>query len=154
MSARLDHHVALRVSDLDAAIRFWTEGVGGTQATPKRRARGGYFDLLFAPGSEVTLCYVTFDAGALELFQFSEPQVPVPPVEQTRDAFMHFGVTVPDAEAALRRIEEHGGSAVAPVAHILSDESNPRFVYCRSPEGHVFELLETDNGGVVALLGG
>jgi catechol 2,3-dioxygenase-like lactoylglutathione lyase family enzyme len=102
----------------------------------------------------VTLCYVLFDAGALELFEFHEPDVPVVPVEQTRDAFMHFGVTVPDAEEALRRIEAHGGTAMAPIAHILQREENPRFVYCRSPDGHVFELLETDNRGVVALLSG
>ena len=27
MSPRVDHHVALRVSDMDAAIRFWTDAL-------------------------------------------------------------------------------------------------------------------------------
>jgi catechol 2,3-dioxygenase-like lactoylglutathione lyase family enzyme len=150
--ARLDHHVALRVSDLEAAIRFWTDGVGGRQAMAPRRLSSDYFDTIFAPGYAVTLCYVLFDAGALELFAFDEPDVPVPPGQQVHDAIMHFGITVPDVPEALRRIEEHGGRACAPVARMVGTEDAPRFVYCESPDGHVFELLETDNKGVVELL--
>lgn len=148
---RIDHHIALRVSDLDAAIRFWTDGVGGTLATPPATRGGGYFDLIFEPGCRVTYCYVLFEAGALELFEFEEPRKPLPTSSQSGDAIMHFGITVTDVPEALRRVEEHGGRARAPVLHMFGREDAPRFVYCEDPDGHVFELLETDNRGVVRL---
>ena len=38
MSPRVDHHVALRVSDMDAAIRFWTEALDARVATGAARS--------------------------------------------------------------------------------------------------------------------
>lgn len=151
MSARLDHHVALRVSDMDAAIRFWTEAVGGELAMPPTRGVGGTFDLIFEPGCVVSMAYVLFESGALELFAFEEPDLPIPAGRQAGDAIMHFGITVPDVPEALRRIEEHGGRRRAPVLNMFAKEDFPRFVYCESPDGHVFELLETGARGVVEL---
>ena len=148
---RLDHHVALRVSDLEAAIRFWTDGVGGTLATPPTRRSGGYFDLIFEPGCSVTNCYILFESGGLELFEFDQPDLPLPTSRQAGDAIMHFGVTVSDVPEALARVEAQGGRARAPVQHMMNRPDAPRFVYCESPDGHVFELLETDNRGVVEL---
>lgn len=151
MSARLDHHVALRVSDMSAAIRFWTEGAGGRLAMPPRRGSGGVFDLVFEPGCTVSMSYVLFDSGALELFCFEEPALPVPESRQAADAIMHFGITVPDVVAALSRIEECGGRRRSPVLHMFGRKDFPRFVYCESPDGHVFEFLETGAEGVVDL---
>ncbi len=151
MAARIDHHVALRVADLDAAVRFWTEGVGGRLATEPTTRSGGYFDLLFEPGCTVTVCYVLFEAGAIELFEFREPRKPLPPPSQTGDAVMHFGITVRDVPEALARVEAAGGRARAPVYHMYGREDYPRFVYCESPDGHVFELLEAGADEVVRL---
>ena len=142
MSARLDHHVALRTADIDAAIEFWVAALDGEMATPPALRTGGYFDQLFGPGSQVKVSYVTFDAGAIELFEFVEPRVDLPEPSQTRDLLMHFGVTVDDVPATLARVEACGGRARAPVNHVGGRTDAPRFVYCESPDGHVFELME------------
>jgi catechol 2,3-dioxygenase-like lactoylglutathione lyase family enzyme len=142
VGVRLDHHVALRVSDIDASVRFWTEALGGRLATPVALRSGGYFDDLFGEGCAVKICYVTFDAGAVELFEFVEPRVDVPPSSQTRDGQMHFGVTVADVPAALERVEALGGRRRLPVNHVGGRPDAPRFVYCEDPDGHVFELME------------
>lgn len=142
MGVRLDHHVALRVKDMDASVRFWTEALGGTLATPIALRTGGYFDDLFGKGAQVKVAYVTFDAAAVELFEFVEPRVALPEPSQTADLLMHFGVTVDDVPATLARVEACGGRARVPVNHVGGRPDAPRFVYCESPDGHVFELME------------
>jgi catechol 2,3-dioxygenase-like lactoylglutathione lyase family enzyme len=142
MGVRLDHHVALRVRDIDASIRFWTEALGGTLATPVALRTGGYFDDLFGRGAQVRICYITFDAAAIELFEFVEPRVDLPVSQQTVDGLMHFGVTVDDVPATLAKVEALGGRRRLPVNHVGGRPDAPRFVYCESPDGHVFELME------------
>ena len=142
MGARLDHHVALRTADIDAATRFWTEALEGVVATPPALRGGGYFDQLFGPGAQVKISYISFAAGAIELFEFVEPRLAVPPSSQVGDGVMHFGVTVPDVPAALARVEAAGGRRRLPVNRVGGREDAPRFVYCEDPEGHVFELME------------
>ena len=142
MSARLDHHVALRTGDIDAATRFWTAALEGVVATPPALRGGGYFDQLFGPGAQVKISYISFEAGAIELFEFVEPRLAVPPSSQVGDGVMHFGVTVPDVPAALARVEAAGGRRRLPVNRVGGRDNAPRFVYCEDPEGHVFELME------------
>jgi catechol 2,3-dioxygenase-like lactoylglutathione lyase family enzyme len=142
MGVRLDHHVALRVSDIEASIRFWTEALGGRLATPVALRTGGYFNDLFGEGSAVKICYVVFDAGAVELFEFVEPRVDVPQSSQTGDALMHFGVTVESVPEALEKVEALGGRRRLPVNRVGGRPDAPRFVYCEDPDGHVFELME------------
>jgi catechol 2,3-dioxygenase-like lactoylglutathione lyase family enzyme len=150
VSARLDHHVALRTNDIDAAIRFWAAALDGTAATPPSLRSGGYFDQLFGPGTRVKISYVTFAAGAIELFEFVEPLHDVPASSQTGDGLMHFGVTVEDVPAALARVEAAGGRRRLEINHVGGRPAAPRFVYCEDPEGHVFELMEMTRDQTVA----
>ncbi len=150
MSARLDHHVGMRTADIDASARFWVDALEGTLATRPVLRTGGYFDQLFGEGAQVKVCYVTFDAGAIELFEFVEPRVDVPPSSQTGDGVMHFGVTVPDVPETLARVEAAGGKRRLDVNHVGGRPDAPRFVYCEDPEGHVFELMEMTRDETVA----
>ena len=150
MTARLDHHVALRTADIDAAVGFWVAALDGTVATRPVLRSGGYFDQLFGVGSKVKVSYVTFDAGAIELFEFVEPRTDVPGSSQTGDGVMHFGVTVADVPATLARVEAAGGRRRLEVNHVGGRKDAPRFVYCEDPEGHVFELMEMTRDETVA----
>jgi catechol 2,3-dioxygenase-like lactoylglutathione lyase family enzyme len=142
MGARLDHHVGLRTADIDAAAAFWVAALDGTLATRPVLRTGAYFDQLFGVGAKVKVCYVTFESGAIELFEFVEPRVDVPPSSQTGDGVMHFGVTVADVPATLAKVEAAGGRRRLEVNHVGGRPDAPRFVYCDDPEGHVFELME------------
>jgi catechol 2,3-dioxygenase-like lactoylglutathione lyase family enzyme len=150
--ARLDQHVALRVTDVERATRFWVEALDGRPAGPPASGRGGYLDELFGAGCRLRLAYVLFEAGAVELFEFEEPRVAVPPSRQVADGLMHFGVHVPDAAAALARVEAAGGRARSAVHGIRPGDDAPRFVYCEDPDGHVFELMEADSRRTAAEL--
>jgi catechol 2,3-dioxygenase-like lactoylglutathione lyase family enzyme len=150
VTARLDHHVGLRTADIEAATRFWVAALDGEEATPPALRTGGYFDQLFGEGAQVKVNYVVFDKGAVELFEFVEPRVEVPPSSQTSDGVMHFGVTVDDVPAVLAKVEAAGGKRRLDMQRVGGREDAPRFVYCEDPEGHVFELMEMTRDETVA----
>jgi catechol 2,3-dioxygenase-like lactoylglutathione lyase family enzyme len=151
MSARADHHVALRVTDLERAIRFYEEALGGRLVAAPIMREGPYIEEVFGPGAVVRVCHVAFAANALELWQFLAPVVPIPPQEQSAVGIMHFAVTVDDVPATLARVEAAGGKARFPVKSIGGD-SPGRFVYCEDPDGHVFELLSVDHPETVRII--
>jgi catechol 2,3-dioxygenase-like lactoylglutathione lyase family enzyme len=142
MMVRMDHHVGLRVANIERSIEFWTNGLGGTLANEPMERGGGYFDQLFGPGSRIKICYILFDAGAVELFEFVEPRSPVPVSSQTGDGLMHFGVHVDDVEEVLASCEAAGAKRRLDIQHMGGRPDAPRFVYVESPDGHVFELME------------
>jgi catechol 2,3-dioxygenase-like lactoylglutathione lyase family enzyme len=147
---RVDHHVALRVSDMDAAIRFYEDALDAEVAVkPTVERTGGYFDQLYHPGVRLKIAHLRFAGGGLELFQTVGEEFPGAP-----GSFSHFGVTVDDAPAALDRIEAAGGRRINDVTHIANDPTNPRFCYCRDPDGNTFELLEVDHAGVIRIITG
>ena len=151
MSARADHHVALRVTDLERAIRFYEEALGGRLVAAPIMREGPYIEEVFGPGAVLRVCHVAFAANALELWQFLAPVVPIPPQEQSAVGIMHFAVTVDDVPSTLARVEAAGGKARFPVKSIGGD-SPGRFVYCEDPDGHVFELLSVDHRTTVGII--
>ena len=144
MEARADHHIALRVSDIDRSTRFYEEALGGQLVAAPILREGPYIEAVFGPGVRVKVCHVAFAANAVELWQFLEPANPIPPADQTAVGIMHFGVTVDDVPGALARVEAAGGRARFRVRR-LGGATSAHFVYCEDPDGHVFELMEATN---------
>jgi catechol 2,3-dioxygenase-like lactoylglutathione lyase family enzyme len=144
--ARVDHHVALRVSDMDRAIRFWETALGAEVAVrPTVERRGGYFDLLFYPGVRLNIAHLRFaEGGGLELFETIGETFPGAP-----STFTHFGVVVEDVAAALGRIEETGGRRVNDVTSVGDDPDGLQFCYCQDPDGNTFEMWEVDHQAVI-----
>jgi catechol 2,3-dioxygenase-like lactoylglutathione lyase family enzyme len=148
MAVRVDHHVALRVSDMDRAVRFWQEALDAELAVkPAVERSGGYFDQLYHPGVRLLIAHLRFGEGGLELFQTLDEEYPGAP-----NTFSHFGVTVDDAEEALRRVEAAGGSRLNDVTHMGGAAGYPKFAYCKDPDGNVLELLEADHPTVIRLM--
>jgi catechol 2,3-dioxygenase-like lactoylglutathione lyase family enzyme len=151
MSARADHHIGLRVADIERSIRFYREALGGRLVVAPAVREGPYFEEVFGPGARALVCHVAFDANAVELWQFLEPVTPIARVEQTALGLMHFGVTVDDVPATLARVEAAGGRGRFPVKQIAGSAA-ASFVYCEDPDGHVFELLDVDHPSTARLI--
>jgi catechol 2,3-dioxygenase-like lactoylglutathione lyase family enzyme len=151
MGARADHHVSLRVNDIERSIRFWQEALGGRLVVAPVERSGPYIEAVFGEGTRVKVCHVAFEANAVELWEFLEPRTPLPPADQRAVGQMHFGVTVDDVPATLARVEAAGGRARFPIKK-LAGNSAASFVYCEDVDGHVFELLDADHPETARLL--
>jgi catechol 2,3-dioxygenase-like lactoylglutathione lyase family enzyme len=149
MTARADHHIAIRVSDLDRSIRFYTEALGARPLTAPSVREGPVIDEVFAPGARARMCFVALDAGNLELWQFLSPVAPIPASDQPRLGLMHFAVTVDSVDEVAARVVAAGGRLRFPVKRLGGRDSDAGFVYCEDPDGNVFELLDTDLPGTI-----
>jgi lactoylglutathione lyase len=120
-------HTMIRVTDMEASLRFYTEGFGMTVLdrfdVPSRRVSGAYIG------------YAGFEAGgALELtHKWDEADI-------TPGSF-HFAIGVPDMAVALERLKA-AGAAVDMEPRILVP-GGPAVAFVRDPNGYPIELIQT-----------
>ena len=117
-------HTMVRVTDIDASLRFYCEALG-----LKELARNDYpkgrFTLVFlaAPGDE---------RAQVELTHNWDPE----PYGVGRN-FGHLAYEVEDIYASCRRLQQHGVS-------ILRPPRDGHMAFVRSPDGISIELLQED----------
>lgn len=150
MGVRADNHISLRVADIERSIRFYEEALDGRLVAAPIEREGPYIERVFGEGTRVKVCHVAFDANAVELWQFVEPETPIPYADQRAIGQMHFGVTVDDVPKWLARVEAAGGRARFPIGKVAGRGAH--FVYCEDPDGHVFELLDVSHPEAVRLI--
>jgi catechol 2,3-dioxygenase-like lactoylglutathione lyase family enzyme len=135
------HHVAVRVSDIDRGADFYIGALGARWLAKPFTLEGPEIAQLWGghEGLRVKICLLGFDEGAIELFEFEHPRHPTDAGDPAADRIMHWGCRVDDVRESLERVEAHGGSAV----HDVLDWGGKDVVYCRDPDGNVFELVST-----------
>ena len=136
------HHVAIRTSNFDRTVKFYTEGLGFRVhhefAVPGRIDRAAFLDAgdgryieIFGQGSNVQ----------------SEGRRRLPNEERTEGALLHFCLRVTDTEAAYAKALAAGAeSRVAPRTSTIGQ--NPlvevRIAFVTGPDGEVIEFLQSD----------
>jgi glyoxylase I family protein len=135
------HHVAIRATDFDRTVKFYTEGLGFTVhhefAVPGRIDRAAFLDAgdgryveIFGQGSNVQ----------------SEGRRRRPEEERTEGALLHFCLRVADAEAAYARALAAGGEPrLAPRTSTLGQDPlvEVRIAFVTGPDGEVIEFLQS-----------
>ena len=136
------HHVALRATDFDRTVKFYTEGLGFRVhhefAVPGRIDRAAFLDAgdgryveIFGPDSSVQ----------------SEGRRRAPGEERTEGALLHFCLRVADTDAAYARALAAGAeSRVAPRTSTLNRDPlvEVRIAFVTGPEGEVIEFLQSE----------
>jgi catechol 2,3-dioxygenase-like lactoylglutathione lyase family enzyme len=135
------HHVAVRVADIERGAQFYIDALGARWLALPFELEGPEIADLWGghEGLKVKICLLGFDEGGIELFQFVSPQHGTGPGDPAADRIMHWGMQVDDVRGTLARVEEHGGSAV----HEVLNWGGKDIVYCRDPDGNIFELVST-----------
>jgi hypothetical protein len=81
----------------------------------------------------------------LEIFQFIEPETK--PYDEAwsywHPGLWHFGLTIPDLEATVARIEAAGGRRQTDYFEVPSG-SGYRLVFCLDPWGNALELMNVN----------
>lgn len=149
-------HVGLTVPDLDAAIDFYARALAARQLY-----RLGHFDSreLSADGVDETAATVAVpdalyrlamlalpDGTLLELFEYTRPVGRKTPPRNNDLGGHHIGFRVADLAAALARVVDAGGTALAPITVVGgSDETGEwptlEVNYVLDPWGNQLELV-------------
>jgi catechol 2,3-dioxygenase-like lactoylglutathione lyase family enzyme len=146
------HHIGVRVSDIDAAQRFYAEALEADVAVPPYLVEGEIAEAIIGvAGASMRMCQLVFDEGFVELFQFLPDELAPPaPVPYTHQGVLHFGLRVDDVPATLAAVKSHGGEAVFEPRRL----GEVTFCYCRDPDGNVIELADAPMDRIVTLVGG
>jgi lactoylglutathione lyase len=115
-------HTMVRVSDVEASLRFYRDALG-LQVLRRKDEPAGRFTLIFlaAPGQP---------EAQIELTHNWDPEV----YTGGRN-FGHIAYAVDDIYATCRRLQEHGVT-------ILRPPRDGRMAFVRSPDGISIELLQ------------
>lgn len=116
-------HTRMRVNDIEASVRFYTDVLGLTVTSRHTSPRGSRLVFLAVPGSaeEIELCSYP-GSGAV--------RVP--------EDLVHLAFEVPDLAAAIDRLEALG----VPVTDGPTESRSGRFCFIDAPEGYEVELIE------------
>lgn len=153
MPTTSNHHVALRVADVERAADFYAEVFGAARSLDAPMRIEGEVAAMTVAGpaeTKLTIQMLEFpDGGSVELFEFGEPAHPTGPVDAWRAAQMHFAVQVDDVDETLARALAAGATQVWP--EVL--EMGPlRIVYIADGDGNVIELINSSMAEMVAFL--
>lgn len=127
-------HTMLRVHDMEASLRFYTEVMGMKQLSER-------FDV---PSRRVSAVFIGFDSfeagGCLELVHDWDQAAPF---AEGVPRF-HISIGAPDIEGLCARLEQIGVEFVLKPTVLL--EGGPKVAFIKDPDGYSIELLQTRLG--------
>ena len=141
-------HIGLSVTDLDAAVKFYTEVMGWylimppTEITEDDSAIGVMCSDVFGAGwQSFRIAHLsTGDRVGVEIFQFKNATRRENNFEYWKAGVFHFCVQDPDVEGLAERIVAAGGKQRMPVREYFPDEKPYRMVYMEDPFGNIIEI--------------
>jgi catechol 2,3-dioxygenase-like lactoylglutathione lyase family enzyme len=140
--------VGYTVSDLDRALRFFTEVLEFTRVPGEQELAGEAWERLAGVfGLRARVARLRLGDEQLELTEYLAPRGrPIPPDMRGNDrAFQHVAIVVSDMARAYRKLREHRVAHASSGPQRLPDW-NPNAggieaFYFRDPDGHFLELI-------------
>ncbi len=136
-------HLGLCVADLDAAMRFYCEGLGFSAAErfdlDDEMLPGLGASLEVAGPVAVASQFIRLGDMAIELLHYTSPTASgTPSTSRGHLGLTHLAFHVDDLEASLARAIEHGGTLLESTRGSLGVE----LVFLADPDGTRVELME------------
>ena len=124
------HHVAVRVHDFDAAMRFYTEALGFKQK------------VAWGEGDKRAVMLDTGQGSYLEVFAGAKE----PPENKTLGPILHYAIRTTDVDGTIERVRTAGFPiTVDPKDVTIPSKPDPlpvRLAFCRGPAGEEIELFD------------
>ena len=141
-------HIGISVTDLDQAVKFYTEVLGWYVIMPPTRiesddsAIGIMCDDVFGKGwGHFNIAHLaTGDKIGIELFEFKNAERRENNFEFWKTGVFHFSVQDPDVEGLAAKIVAAGGKQRMPIREYYPGEKPYRMVYCEDPFGNLIEI--------------
>lgn len=136
-------HFGICVSDLQAAIRFYCEGLGfemGEDFTIGPE----YGDSLEVAGDvRCTSQFLRRDGMAIELLYYASPPVTGQPSRNRNQlGITHLSFYVEDLETAAARVVASGGTLLPGTRYDSDDPTQVKLVFLADPDGTRVELMQ------------
>ncbi len=125
------HHVALQTKDIDASLRFYTEGLGFTLRAKWATDSGKIIALI--------------DIGNGSYFELFSDGTPSEETEPKAGSFFHLALSVADTRQAFDRAVACGGVPhVAPKEVVLGENGEIRAAlsFVKGPDGEQIEFFQ------------
>ncbi len=124
------HHVAIKVRDFDATVKFYCQALG---FVPKIR---------WGEGDKRAVMLDTGDGNYLEVFAGG------PPERRPEGCIIHFALRTGDVDAAIERARAAGAViTVEPKDVKIPSTPGPtpvRLAFCQGPDGEVIEFFQNE----------
>jgi len=123
-------HSMIRVRDVDAALRFYRDGLGMT-LLDRYDFEKGRFSILF-------LSFAGYRDGpaAIELtYNWDQAED-----YSHGSGYGHVAIGVPDVGAVYERLAEYGGTQVSAPRAMM--EGTPQLAFVKDPDGYAIELIQ------------
>jgi methylmalonyl-CoA/ethylmalonyl-CoA epimerase len=126
------NHLAVVVEDLESALKFWRDGLGLPVGTVQR-----------SDVEEVDIAFLPLDGGEIELLAPINTTSGIAKYLVKRGAGMHhICLEVPDLNAAMDRLRQHGIELINETLRIGADGKAYCFIHPKSANGVLVELYQ------------
>lgn len=141
MKANVNHHIGMRVQDIQRGITFYRRVFDAELLTAPFQIDGEFAEVVTdgPPGVNWRVAMLRIGDGVIELFEFDHPRRPINRSHMTEGTLLHFTVEVEDVAATLERLESEGGRRLWPAVVELTEDV--RVIYAADPDENVIELL-------------
>ena len=133
-------HIGLSVTDLDAAVKFYTEVMGWYLIMPPTTISEDESAIGAGWGSFRIAHLSTGDRVGVEIFEFRGAEKPKNNFEYWKSGVFHFCVQDPDVEGLAAKVVAAGGKQRMPVREYFPGEKPYRMVYMEDPFGNILEI--------------
>jgi glyoxylase I family protein len=144
------HHIAISVSDIDTALKFYTEGLGFEivqQAELENDSKANR--VIGIENINATMRMLKAPNAFIELWQYSNPEPKDLRSRPCDYGYPHIALQVDDIDAEYERLKCHGMEFVGEPVHYGDTGAA---IYGRDPSGNIIELYEIKTEEIAQLV--
>jgi glyoxylase I family protein len=127
------HHVAIRASDFDTSVRFYTQALGFVEK------------IRWGEGDKRAIMLDVGDGNYLEIFSGRKTSIPA---DSPEPPILHFAFRTADTDAAIARARAAGAVVTVEPKDVVI-QSTPavtpvRLAFCKGPDGELIEFFQNE----------
>ena len=137
------HHVAVSTTDIEATIKFYTEGLRAELVMESSWENNAAIDeIVGLKNSAAKQAMLRLGNTHIEVFEYLSPKPEHFERERTaaNQGYTHFCLDVTDIESEVKRLEKYGMKFFA--NEPMPEMGGIRSIYGRDPNGNIIELQE------------